>query len=171
MVLGVVLAIPIGNLAPGPDLPLICFISGAGFVVLGLVFWLKGGEFGEDFVVRTRFKQYDKARQAQADEAILVNAESFQDDEKGIVWVWVVVGATWFIMAIAYFALSTVLYMVLDSVEAWAPWSGTSWESSYLSQIALVRNVCAWFLIIMTIGLVGWALINSARRETGTYGY
>lgn len=166
-ILGVFLMILGGNFAPDPSLQLISFISGGGFAALGVVVLMKGGQFGEEYVLKKRAeKNYDPVADPYYPENL---RGSFEDDERGIVWVWVVAFCTWAIMAIAYFSLSLVLYMVLDNVEAWAPWAGTSWESSYLGQIALVRNVCAWFLIIMTVGLIGWALINSARKEDQTY--
>lgn len=130
---------------------LVAFVAGIGVMGVGLAFLTKGADLGEEYLVRKRA------------------SPSIVDDEKGIVWVWVVAICAWAIMAIAYFALSTVLYIVLDSVEAWAPWSGHAWESQYMATIELTRNVCAWFLIIMTVGLLMWALINSARREDQTF--
>lgn len=158
---GVVLMLVVGNLLIGAELQFTAFLVGAGFVAIGLVFVFKGGQFGEDFVVKKRLEAYDTARQAQAGEAI----QAFQEDERGIVWVWVVAIATWAIMAIAYFALSGVIYMTLDMVETF----GADYGADFLANITLTRDVTAWFLIIMTIGIIGWALINSARRETQTY--
>lgn len=144
---GVVLMVLIGNFAPvGPEIQFTSFLVGAGLVIIGLIFIVKGGEFGQAYVEKQR-------------------AASFQEDESGIVWVWVVAIATWGIMAIAYFALSGVVYMILDQVEE----MGAGWGDLYLANITLTRDVCGWFLIIMTVGIVGWALINSARREDQTF--
>lgn len=146
---------------PLGEITLTLFIGGVGIIGFGLVFIVKGAEFGEDFLVKQRLKQ-----EQLTDEQYHAN---FKADESGIIWVWIVALVTWAIMAMAYFALSMVLYMVLDSVEAFAPWEGHAWESQYMGVIELTRNVCAWFLIIMTVGIIGWALINSARREEPTY--
>lgn len=127
------------------DIAVYGLISGVGFVVIGLVFFSKGAEFGENYVVKQR------------------STSDIVKDESGIVWVWIVALLTWAIMAVAYFSLSMVVYMVLDSVEAFYPWG-----EQELGVISLTRNVCAWFLIIMTVGIIGWALINSVRKVDDT---
>lgn len=121
----------------------ISFVGGLGLIAFGVMLFWQGAEMGELYA-----KQKGNLR----------------DDEKGIVWVWVVAFLTWAIMAIAYFSLATVAYMILDSAEAMYPWGGEE-----LGTLALTRNVLGWFLIIMTVGIIGWALINSARREDQTY--
>lgn len=119
------------------------FIIGLGLVAAGMVVLFSGGELGEKYLARKR---------------------ALEADQRGIIWVWVVALTTWAIMAVAYFSLSIIVYMVLDSIEAFYPFG-----SEELGVLSLTRNVCAWFLIIMTIGIIGWALINSARREDQTY--
>lgn len=122
------------------------FVVGLGVAILGIIILAKGAKLGEQYLERKKV------------------LASLDEDKRGIVWVWVVALSTWAIMAIAYFSLSVVVYMVLDKVEAFYPWSGDE-----LGVLTLTRNVMGWFLIIMTIGIIGWALINSARREDGTY--
>jgi hypothetical protein len=135
-----------GSIVGGGSVGVIAmFIFGLCFCGFGVAFLVKGGEFGELYVAKKR---------------------SLTADKDGIVWVWIVALLTWAIMAIAYFSLSMVVYMVLDSVEAFYPWG-----SQELGVIALTRNVCAWFLVIMTVGIIGWALINSVRKVDDTAMY
>ncbi len=132
-------------------------VIGLALIVLAALFAIKGPEYGEMFLIRQRSK-----------------LEEFKEDKRGIVWVWVVALLTWAIMAIAYFSLSMVVYMVLDQAEAFIPWStAPPWADSYLQTINLTRNVCGWFLIIMTVGIIGWALLSSARHvgDTGPVAY
>jgi hypothetical protein len=121
------------------------FGLGIALCVLAVIFAVYGVECGEKYLAKKR---------------------SLAEDRRGITWVWIVALLTWAIMAIAYFSLVGVVYLVLDSVEA-----AYSWGGSELQTLQLTRDVAAWFLIIMTVGLIGWALINSARREDQTYPY
>ena len=120
-------------------------LIGVFLACFGIVIIAKGAEFGEMYVAKKKIAE-------------------LKSDNEGIVWVWIVALLTWAIMAIAYFALSIVVYMVLDSVEA----SGYAFDDQYLANIQLTRNVTAWFLVIMTVGILGWALISSARRVDDT---
>lgn len=145
---GLSLALAANGFQGDPNVSISMFFVGIIFAGFGLLIVTKGAQLGEDY---TKLKR---------------QAETLAEDEGGIVWVWVVALCTWAIMAVAYFSLSVVVYMVLDSVEAFYPWGAQE-----LGVISLTRNVCAWFLIIMTIGLLGWALINSARKVEDTWGY
>lgn len=126
------------------DVGLYVHLLGLGFMVLGGVVFIKGVDYGQFYLEQQRQK--------------------LAKDNKGIIWVWVVAITAWAIMAVAYFSLSMVVYMVLDQVEGFYTFS-----EQELGVITLTKNVTGWFLIIMTIGILGWALINSARRETSTY--
>lgn len=149
-VIGVTLAATLGFIGS-----VLCIL----FVIAAAVFAIKGPEYGEMFLIR----------QANLAAAAQEKAEEFKDEKRGIVWVWIVALLTWAIMAIAYFSLSMVVYIVLDQAEAFIPWgSAPAWADGYMQTITLTRNVCAWFLIIMTVGIIGWALINSARRTEDT---
>lgn len=87
-----------------------------------------------------------------------------RENTRGIVWVWVVALATLALMAIAWWSLGQVAFMVMDQVE-----SQYAFPSESLATIGFVRNVLAFFLLIMTVGIIVWALVNSARREDVTY--
>lgn len=128
-------------------------LIGLGFIVLGIVVIGKGAEMGRAYL--------EKQHEGVVEDVV---EQSLVEDRKGIVWVWIVAIITWAILAVAYFSLSMVVYLVLDQVETFY-----SLPESYLQTITLTRNVTGWFLIIMTVGVIGWALINSARRETATY--
>lgn len=141
-VIGIVLMIA-GNFI-GPEAMLLFFGVGLAVFGLGVLFLVKGKEYGQLYV--------DKKR-------------SLIKEKDGIVWVWIVALLTWAIMAVAYFALTVVVYMVLDSVEA----SGYNFPQAYVDNLNLTRTVTEWFLIIMTVGIIGWALINSVRKVDDTY--
>lgn len=112
------------------------------FVLVGAVFLRYGKEYGQYYTAK----------------------KSFKEDERGIVWVWIVAILTWAIMAVAYFALAGIVYMILDQVEA-APYA---YPQAFLDNISLTRDVTGWFLIIMTVGILGWALISSVRKVDDT---
>lgn len=150
-IVGLVLTVISGNIVNNLLLTVAGVAIGLGLAGLGVLILIKGSSFGEMYVQR---------KQALLE----ANKQKLEDDNRGIVWVWVVALCTWAIMAIAYFSLSIVVYMVLDSVEAFYPWGAEE-----MGVITLTRNVCAWFLIIMTVGILGWALINSVRRGEDTY--
>lgn len=139
-----------------PDVAVSLFV--VSFVVFGLgaVFTFKGGDFGALFLEKRRAKALDIVDET--------TEETLIENRRGIVWVWVVALTTWAIMAVAYFSLSMLVYMVLDSVEDMYVFG-----EQEMGIITLTKNVTGWFLIIMTIGIIGWALINSARREDQTY--
>ena len=91
--------------------------------------------------------------------------EHFKTDKSGILWVWAVCFLTIIVMSIAWFTLSWPAFMILDAILA-----AYSFPPSARLAITLVSNVISWFLILMTLGLLFWAFINSGRRETETYG-
>jgi hypothetical protein len=122
-------------------------VFGVIFLVGSVIFNLYGRASAEHFLVRKRLK-----------------VAELVEDKKAIVWVWIVAFLTWAIMAIAYFSLSMVIYMVLDSVTAFY-----AFDAGGMAVISLTRDVTGWFLVIMTVGLIGWALINSSRKGEDTY--
>lgn len=134
----------------------VAFVFGVMFLGLGVYTNINGGEYAEAYL----------AKKATNDpvESTKKTLKEFNKDKSGIVWVWIVALLAWGIMAIAYFALSVVVYMVLDSVEA-MPYA---YPQAYLDNITLTRNVTGWFLVIMTIGILGWALISSVRKVDDT---
>lgn len=129
-------------------------ILGLIFMGLGGLVAIKGVDYGQAFLEKKR----------ETESLVESVVEDLVEDRRGIVWVWVVAITTWAIMAVAYFSLSMVVYLVLDSVEGFYTFS-----EQEMGVITLTKNVTGWFLIIMTIGILGWALINSTRRETATY--
>lgn len=131
-------------------------ILGVVFMGLGGLVAIKGVDYGLAYLEKQQVKEN------LVEEVV---EQSIIDNKRGIVWVWVVALTTWAIMAVAYFSLSMVVYMVLDAVEG----SYAGFTVQDLGVIELVKNVVAWFMVIMTIGILGWALINSTRRETATY--
>ena len=137
----------------GPDIAVTMFVVGIGFAGFGGVVIWKGVQFSEQYLTQKGVDIVDE-----------VTDESLMTNNRAIVWVWIVALTTWAIMAVAYFSLSMLVYMVLDSVEGMY-----AFGEQELGIITLTKNVTGWFLIIMTVGIIGWALINSARREDQTY--
>jgi len=89
----------------------------------------------------------------------------FKDDKQGILWVWAVCLLTIIVMSIAWFTLSWPAFMIIDAVLA-----SYSFPPTARLAITLTSNVISWFLILMVLGLVLWAFVNSQRREDQTYG-
>lgn len=144
-------------------------IVGVIFGVFGAAFLLNGKDWGEYYVTKKFVDQSgldDQHNKQHLDETPYCSMldKSFVKDERGIVWVWIVALLTWAIMAIAYFALAGIVYMVIDQVEA-MPYN---YPQAYLDNMTLTRDVTGWFLIIMTIGILGWALISSVRKVDDT---
>jgi len=90
----------------------------------------------------------------------------FKDDKQGIMWVWAVCLLTIVVMSMAWFTLSWPAFMIIDSILA-----SYSFPPTARLAITLTSNVISWFLILMVLGLVLWAFVNSQRREETTYGY
>lgn len=132
------------------------WLSLVGFVFLfgGVLIIQKGPEYGEAYLKRQEPPIQDEDN----------HTADFIQDKRGIIWVWIVAAITWVLMAVAWFTLSIVGYAVIDAVEA-MPYN---YPQAYLDNITLARDVLGWFLIIMTIGIIGWALISSARRVDDT---
>lgn len=97
---------------------------------------------------------------------LLDEVKRFKDDKKGIMWVWAMCLLTIVVMSIAWFTLSWPAFMILDQILA----SYTFPPTARLA-ITLTTNVISWFLIMMVLGLLLWAFVNSQRREDQTYPY
>lgn len=97
---------------------------------------------------------------------LVEEAQRFKKDQKGIMWVWAVCLLTIVIMSIAWFTLSWPAFLILDAVLA-----SYSFPPTARLAITLVSNVISWFLILMTLGLLLWAFVNSQRKEDVSYPY
>lgn len=92
--------------------------------------------------------------------------QKLQKAKQGIVWVWLVALIAIVILTIGWFALWWPTLMIIEIVE-----DSYSFPSSSQMAINLVKTVGAWFLIIMVIGFLAWALVNSMKRQEPTYPY
>jgi uncharacterized membrane protein len=97
---------------------------------------------------------------------LLEKAKQFKDDKRGVMWVWAICLLTIVVMSMAWFTLSWPAFMIIDAVLA-----SYSFPPTARLAITLVSNVISWFLIMMVLGLLLWAFVNSQRREETTYGY
>lgn len=96
---------------------------------------------------------------------LIEEAKRFKDDKRGIMWVWAVCLLTIVVMSMAWFTLSWPAFMIIDAVLA-----SYNFPPTARLAITLTSNVISWFLIMMTLGLLLWAFVNSQRREETTYG-
>lgn len=136
----------VANLFLGFDGTLITFSVGVGLTVGGLIALL----INMDTMEKLR-KQYEKR---------------MQHANEGALWIWAVCLLAIVVLALAWLPLSMVSYMMIDILEgifAFPPQARTS--------IDLLKSVIAWFLILMLLGLLLWAYVNSQRKEMVTYPY
>ncbi len=106
-------------------------------------------------------EEYDKIR----DNMLVKEINRFKDDKRGIMWVWAVCLLTIVVMSMAWFTLSWPAFMIIDAVLA-----SYNFPPTARLAITLTGNVISWFLIMMVLGLLLWAFVNSQRREETTYG-
>ena len=84
----------------------------------------------------------------------------------GIIWVWAVCIIGIMVLAIAWFSLSWPAYEIIQAIT-----SIYSFPAKATLTIDLLRNVIAWLPIIIVLGLLLWAFVNSGRKEETTYPY
>lgn len=106
-------------------------------------------------------QDYDKARKKMVNEV-----ERFKEDTHGVMWVWAVCLLTIVVMSMAWFTLSWPAFMIIDAVLA-----SYNFPPTARLAITLTSNVISWFLILMVLGLVLWAFVNSQRKEDVSYPY
>jgi len=126
---------------PQFELQMFCYSSGISFLVLSIIFSV--------MVVRSFDKKASQPRQ-----------------NKGAIWVWAVCLLALVVLAMGWFTLTWPTFIIIETIEA-----QFSFPPEATNAINLMKNVLGWFLILMALGLLGWAFVNSQRREEITYPY
>lgn len=142
-----------------------------GLTVFTISFFAFAGIMGLTIVEIVQLtRSVDKYMKAQitlpkVSAKLVEEAKRFKDDKRGVLWIWAVCFLTIIVMSIAWFSLSWPAFMILDQILA-----SYNFNSTARLAITLVSNVISWFLILMVLGLLFWAFVNSGRREDQTYG-
>lgn len=95
---------------------------------------------------------------------IRVSEKTFRKNKRGALWIWAVCLLSLTVLALAWFVLTWPTFMIIDYIE-----SVYTFPPEAAPAITLVKNVLGWFLILMSLGLLLWAYVNSQRREEVTY--
>jgi hypothetical protein len=88
----------------------------------------------------------------------------FRDDRSAIIWVWAVCFLTITVNSLAWLVLGWPTYLALDAIEA-----SYTFPSVATNTIALIRYVVAAEPILVILGMLLWAYVNSGKREDATY--
>jgi len=70
------------------------------------------------------------------------------------------------VLAMAWFTLTWPTFQIIAFIE-----NVYTFPTEAAPAITLIKNVIAWFLIIMALGLLLWAYVMSQRKEDVTYPY
>ena len=95
---------------------------------------------------------------------VRVTEKTFQKNKRAALWIWAVCLLSITVMALAWFVLTWPTYMIIEYIEP-----VYTFPPEATPAITLVKNVIAWFLILMSLGLLLWAYVHSQRREDVTY--
>lgn len=95
---------------------------------------------------------------------IRVNEKTFRKNKSAALWIWAVCLLSIVTLALAWFVLTWPTFMIIDYIEG-----VYTFPPEAAPAITLVKNVMAWFLILMALGLLLWAYVNSQRKEELTY--
>ena len=90
--------------------------------------------------------------------------KKFAKDKRAALWIWAVCLLSIAVLALGWFTLSWPTYMIIETIE-----NVYAFPPEAESAINLIKNVIGWFLILMSLGLLLWAFVNSQRREEVTY--
>lgn len=95
---------------------------------------------------------------------IRVSEKTFRKNKRAALWIWTVCLLSITVLALAWFVLTWPTFMIIDYIE-----SVYTFPPEAAPAITLIKNVLGWFLILMALGLLLWAYVNSQRREEITY--
>lgn len=88
----------------------------------------------------------------------------FRDDRRGIIWVWSVCFLTITVNSLAWLVLGWPTYLALDAIE-----QSYTFPSVATNTITLIRYVVALEPVLVILGMLLWAYVNSGKHETPTY--
>ena len=84
----------------------------------------------------------------------------FRRDKRGAIYAWIIVLIFMFTYATVWFTAGWAAMQVVDTVE-----SQTEFGDEATGVIDFLRNVFAWHPILVFVGLILYALVNSQRRD------
>jgi len=90
--------------------------------------------------------------------------KKLKENKRGALWIWAVALLAIVTLAIGWFALTWPAFMLIEQIEG-----VYDFPAETIPAINLIKAVMGWFLILMTLGLLLWAYVNSQRREDVTY--
>ena len=85
-------------------------------------------------------------------------------NKRGALWIWAVCLLSIVTLAVAWFTLTWPVFMFIDAIQ-----EHYTFPAQVQPAISLIVAVMGWFLILMSLGLLLWAYVNSQRREEVTY--
>jgi len=125
---------------PTGELMIFTLVLGLSLIVVGLLFAFN--------IIRVSEKQLEKLKK----------------NRKGALWIWAVCLLSIVTLAICWFALTWPVFMFIDAIQ-----EHYTFPAQVQPAISLIVAVMGWFLILMSLGLLLWAYVNSQRREEQTY--
>jgi len=81
-------------------------------------------------------------------------------NNRGAIWIWAVAFLAIAFLSLAWFCLTWPTSMLIETVEA-----QYSFPSEATAAITLIKNILAYFLVVMAIGLLLWVAVKSQQRE------
>jgi len=90
--------------------------------------------------------------------------KAFRRNRRGAIWIWAVCLLALVVLAMGWFTLTWPTYMIINYIE-----SVYTFPPEAQPAVTLMKNVIAWFLIFMALGLLLWAYVASQRREEISY--
>jgi len=97
---------------------------------------------------------------------VRISNKELVKDKRAALWIWTVCLLAIVVLAMGWFTLTWPTYQIIEHIEGIY-----TFPTEATPAITLIKNVIAWFLIIMALGLLLWAYVNSQRREEVTYPY
>jgi len=93
-----------------------------------------------------------------------INMRDFNKNKRGALYIWAVCLLSIVVLAMGWFTLTYPTFMIIDLIE-----DMYDFPPEATASIGLIKSVLGWFLILMALGLIIWALVASSRREDVTY--
>jgi len=123
------------------ELAIFCYSVGMSFLALSIIFSV--------MLLRSFEKKPSQPRQ-----------------NRGAIWIWTVCLLAIVVLAMGWFTLTWPTFIIIETIE-----SQFTFPPEATNAITLMKTVMGWFLILMALGLLLWAFVNSQRREEVTYPY
>lgn len=90
--------------------------------------------------------------------------EKLFKQRKAALYIWAVCLLAISVLSLGWFVLTWPTYQIITYIE-----SVYTFPPEATNAITLIKNVIAWFLILMALGLLLWAYVMSQKREEVTF--